>query len=110
MTMIALSGLRRCGLAFAALAFSASGAMAKLPPPSEEAKAKAAEAAAKSAWSGKVEAYQLCKVQDAVAATYFADARKAGKDVKPAVPTPACAEPGPFVYAAPEAAPAPAKN
>lgn len=29
----------------------ASGAFAKLPPPSDEAKAKAAEAAAKAAWA-----------------------------------------------------------
>ena len=37
-------------------------ALAKLPPPSDEAKAKAAEAAAKAAWSDKVGAYQLCQV------------------------------------------------
>ncbi len=34
---------------------------AKLPPPSDEAKAKAAEAAAKTAHNGKVDAYKLCK-------------------------------------------------
>ena len=39
-------------------------ALAKLPPLSDEAKAKAAEAAAKTAWSGKVDAYQLCRAQD----------------------------------------------
>jgi hypothetical protein len=107
--MMALSPFSRRGLVVAALAVC-SVALAKLPPPSEEAKAKAAEAAAKTAWSGKVEAYQLCKVQDAVANTYFADARKAGKEVKPAVATPACVEPGPFVYAPPGAAPVAAKN
>jgi len=31
--------------------------MAKLPAPSDEAKAKAAEAAAKTAWTGKVDGF-----------------------------------------------------
>ena len=85
-----------------------SSALAKLPAPSDEAKAKAAEAAAKTAWSGKVDAFQLCKTMDTVAAGYFVQAKKAGKDVKPAVATPACADPGPFVYtpAPPASAPA----
>jgi len=96
-------------------ALSAAPAWAKLPPPSDEAKAKAAEAAAKTAWSGKVDAYALCKSMDVVAARYHADAKKAGKEVKPPVATPPCADPGPFVYtpavatpatAAPAAAPA----
>jgi len=82
-------------------------ASAKLPPPSEETKAKAAEAAAKSAHGGKVAAYQLCKSQDKVAADYFAAAQKSGTQVTPAVATPACVEPGPFVYSPPQAAPAP---
>ncbi len=81
-------------------------AWAKLPPPSDEAKAKAAENAAKAAWSGKVDAYKLCKSMDATAAHYFAQAKKAGKEVKPPVATEACADPGPFVYTPPEAAPA----
>lgn len=91
-----------------------TAAWAKLPPPSDEAKAKAAEAAAKTAWSGKVEAFKLCKSMDAVAAGYFAQAKKAGKEVKPAATTAACADPGPFVYTpappatAAAAAPAPA--
>lgn len=50
-------------------------ASAKLPPPSDEAKAKAAETAAKTAWSGKVGAYQLCKSQDKVARAYLAGAK-----------------------------------
>lgn len=83
-------------LALAAL--SAAGAvMAKLPPPSEEAKAKAAEAATKAAHAGKVEGFKLCKAMDKVAAGYFADAKKAGRETKPPVATPACADPGPFV-------------
>ena len=79
---------------------------AKLPPPSDEAKAKAVEAAAKTAHAGKVDAYQLCKSMDKVAAEYYAAAKKAGTDVKPAVATPPCVDPGPFVYTPPGAAPA----
>jgi hypothetical protein len=87
-------------------------ALAKLPPLSDEAKAKAAETAAKTGWGDKVAGFQLCKSMDRVAAGYLAEAKKAGKDVKP-VATPACADPGPFVYpppATPAAAPAPAKK
>jgi hypothetical protein len=80
------------------VAAMAAPALAKLPPLSDEAKAKAAEAAAKTAHSGKVEAYLLCKSMDKVAAGYFAQAKKEGKAVGAAVATPACADPGPFVY------------
>jgi hypothetical protein len=94
----------RIPLIAAAVAFACGAASAKLPPLSDDAKAKAAEAAAKTAWSSKVADYQLCKSMDRVAARYAADAKKAGKDVKPPVQTPACADPGPFVYAPPGAA------
>ena len=50
------------------LALIGSAALAKLPPPSEEAKAKAEETKAKAAHTAKVEAYALCKSQDKVAA------------------------------------------
>lgn len=93
------------------------GAWAKLPPLGDEAKAKAAEAAAKAAHGDKVAAYQLCKAMDRVAAAYREGAKKAGKDAPAPVATPACADPGPFVYpppaapaAATAAAPAPAKK
>lgn len=79
-------------------------AQAKLPappPPTEEAKAAATLAAAKTAWGGKVAAFQLCKAQDRVAASYFKSAKGAGK-TPPAAP--ACADPGAFV--APVPAPA----
>lgn len=79
-------------------------ALAKLPPPSDEAKAKAAEAAAKAAWAGKVDAYRSCQSQDKVAAGYYAAAKAAGKETKPAIATPACADPGVFAYLPPEAA------
>lgn len=81
------------------LALMGSVALAKLPPPSEEAKAKAAEAAAKAAWNGKVDAYLNCKAQDKVAAHYVQSAKAAGKDVKPATVMPPCADPGAFSYA-----------
>ncbi len=79
------------------LGLGATCVLAKLLPPSDEAKAKAAEAAAKTAYGDKVGAYQLCKAMDKVAAGYLADAKKAGKDVKP-VATPPCTDPGPFSY------------
>ena len=94
-----------------ALALGTTAALAKLPPPSDEAKAKAAEAAAKTAHGNKVADFQLCKSMDRVAAAYRDGAKKAGKEVKPPTETPACADPGPFVYTppgAPGAAPAPA--
>lgn len=79
-------------------------ALAKLPPLNDEAKAKAAETAAKAAWTGKVEAYQLCKAQDQVAASYYKSAKAAGKETKPPAAAPACADPGAFAYTPPEAA------
>ncbi|MBL8330184.1 MAG: hypothetical protein JNJ71_15190 [Rubrivivax sp.] len=88
-----------------------SAALAKLPPLSDEAKAKAAEASAKTAHGNKVADYKLCQSMDSVAARYFAANKKERKDVPAPTPTPACADPGPFVYpppaaAAPGAAPA----
>ena len=81
-------------------------ALAKLPPPSEEAKAKAAEAAAKTAHGNKVADYQLCKSREKAAAHYYKTTGK-GKPA-PKEATPACADPGPFKYEAQAAAPAPA--
>jgi hypothetical protein len=85
------------------LASSAGLSFAKLPALSDEAKAKAAEASAKTAWGDKVAGFQLCKAMDHVATVYLADAKKAGKDIKP-VATPACADPGAFVYPPPDLA------
>jgi len=81
----------------ATLACVGAAALAKLPPPSEEAKAKAAEAAARAAWAGKVDNYKLCLSMERVAAKYRTDLQKAGKQPPAATPTPACADPGPFV-------------
>lgn len=83
-----------------AVALAGASAVAKLPPLSDEAKAKAAEAAAKAAHGNKVADFQLCKAMERVAARYAADAAKAGKPVKP-TETPACADPGPFAYTPP---------
>jgi hypothetical protein len=81
-------------------AFSAT-AFAKLPPLNDEAKAKAEEAKAKTAHTGKVDAYLLCKSQDKVAAhVQKTNKAKAGKPEN----TAPCADPGKFVYTPPEAA------
>jgi hypothetical protein len=90
-----------------AFGLAAPAAFAKLPPLSDDAKAKAAEAAAKTAHGNKVADFQLCKAMDKVAAGYVAGAKKAGKDVKPTATAP-CADPGPFVYTPPAAPGAPA--
>lgn len=83
------------------LALFGSVALAKLPAPSEEAKAKADETKAKAAWTGKVGAYKLCLAQDRVVAHYK---KTSGKGAAAAG---SCADPGPFVYT-PNAAAAPA--
>jgi len=71
-------------------------AFAKLPPLADDAKAKAAEAANKTAWSDKVAAYELCQRMDHVAAAYRAHALAAGQPASAAEPTPQCADPGPY--------------
>lgn len=86
-----MAGAMACG------ALLSSAAWAKLPAPSPEAAAKAAEASAKAAWAGKVDNYKLCLAQDRVAA-------KVRKEGKPAAST--CTDPGPFTYTPPEAKPA----
>ena len=83
-------------------------AVAKLPAPSDEAKAKATEAAAKTAHTGKTDNYLLCKYQDKAAASYYKTAKSNGKETKPAATLPPCADPGPFTYA--PVAPAPAAS
>ena len=81
--------------------FIAMSVSAKLPALSDEAKAKAAEAAAMTAHGNSVASFQLCKSMDKLAVAYYADAKKSGKDSKPAATTPPCADPGPFVYTPP---------
>jgi len=91
-TLVALSAVALAGTA-----------AAKLPPPSDEAKAKAAETAAKNAHGDKVANYKLCLSMNDVAAKYAAAQKRACKAVAP-TPTPPCADPGPFVYTPPVAA------
>ena len=119
--LVSTALIAACGLAFA-----------KLPPPDDAAKAKAAETSAKAAWQAKVDGYQLCKAQDKVAAQYMKTAGKtvSSKDAKPVVaaaapaataqppaaaasgtavaaaaPLPPCTDPGPFAYNPPEQKP-----
>ena len=82
------------GLVVAGICASAA---AKLPPLDDEAKAKAAEAAAKTAWGDKVAAYKLCLSQDRVAERYRKDAKAAGKEPPAPGTAPACTDPGPYV-------------
>jgi len=99
-------------LVLSALAIS-FGAMAKLPALSDEAKAKAAEAAAKTAHGNKVADFQLCKSREKVAAHYY---KTNGKGKAAPTATPACVDPGAYkpaevtaaapAVAAPAAAPA----
>ncbi|MDE2599910.1 MAG: hypothetical protein KGL40_09835 [Rhodocyclaceae bacterium] len=79
-----------------ALLFS-TATFAKLPPPSDEAKAKADEAKAKAAWSDKTAAYQLCKSQDRTAERFRREQKKPAMDASLAK----CEDPGPFVYSPP---------
>jgi len=118
-----------------ALLVLGGAAVAKLPPPDDATKAKAAEAAAKNAWQAKVDGYLLCKAQDRVAGAYAKTAGKqaAARDTatpaaRAAAPTasaaassaaampaagtpvawtppPPCIEPGPFAVNAPEQKP-----
>jgi hypothetical protein len=94
-------------LVISALAIS-FGALAKLPVPSDEAKAKAAEAAAKTAHGNKVADFQLCKSREKVAAHYY---KTTGKGKAAPTATPACVDPGAYkpadtTAAAPAATPA----
>ena len=81
----------------------AGAVIAKLPPLNDEAKAKAAEAANKAAWTDKVGAYKMCLSMDHVAAAYRAS--PAGKAASgPAAGAPPCTDPGPYVSTATPAA------
>ena len=102
--------MKKTLLVVSALAIGFSAA-AKLPAPSEEAKAKAAEAAAKTAHGNKVADFQLCKSREKVAAHYY---KTNGKGKAAPAATPACVDPGAYkpaetTAAAPAAAPAGAK-
>lgn len=93
-----------------ALAAIATAALAKLPAPDPAAKAKADEAAAKTAWQAKVDSYELCQVQDKIAARFGSKGRGAKAPAAAAVKTaaPATAAPAAPAASASAAASAPA--
>lgn len=100
--MISKSKMAQSFALLAGAALVSASALAKLPAPApldDAGKAKAAEAAAKTAWAGKVEGFQLCRSMEKVAA----HTQKNGK-TKEATTTPACADPGAFVYPLPAVA------
>jgi hypothetical protein len=72
-------------------------ASATLPPASDEAKARAAETAAKGAWSDKVALYQLCVSMDRTADAYRRGLKAEAKPIPSPVATPSCSDPGPYV-------------
>jgi hypothetical protein len=98
--MHAFAMTRAVGIALAAalLSLMSGWVAAKLPAPTEAQKAQADLAKAKTAWSDKVAAFQLCKAQDKVAAAYQAGGKAA--HTQPGAP---CVDPGPFVPPAPAA-------
>ena len=97
-----------------ALTVARAGAWAKLPPPSEEAKAKAEEAKAKAAENAKLEAEQLANAQNRVAEAFIKQQKAKGITVKPTLiappAPPAAAAPAAPVAAAPTAAAPEAKK
>lgn len=96
-------------LVAAALGF-AGPAAAKLPPPTEEQKEKAAEAKVKAAEADRKAAELLCKTDDQVAARYASEQKAKGIVVKPVAvdcPIPPAPTP-PGQQAQPAGAPPPA--
>ncbi len=81
-----------------ALAVSLVGiASATLPPPTPDAKAKAAETAAKAAWDDKVGLYKLCLSMDRTADAYRQNLKASGNEIPAPQATPPCVDPGPYV-------------
>jgi hypothetical protein len=99
--------LFRFAVFVALLTTTAASAFAKLPPPTDEQKASAAEAAAKTAWSDKVDLYKLCLAQDKVAQSYRARAQGTTQGTTKAAPAPVstepCVNPGPYAAVTPTA-------
>jgi hypothetical protein len=69
----------------------------------EEARAKAAETAARSAWADKVSLYKICLAIERTAESYRKSRLAAGKEVPTSIPTPPCVDPG--AYASPASKP-----
>jgi len=89
-------------LGFGALICASGFVSAKLPALSDDAKAKAAEAAAKAAWNSKVDGYQLCRAQEKIAVSYLQKVKATGGPMGVPTATPPCTDPGVFSYAAVE--------
>ena len=96
MSRLMTNSFSRLSLA-ALFCLAAAGVSAKLPAASDEAKAKAAAAAAKTGWSDKVAGFQLCQAMNRVADGYRKSAKADGREAQPATETPACVDPGVFV-------------
>ena len=88
-----------------AAALAAGVAWAKLPALDDQAKAKAAETAARTKWSTDVANFQLCKSMDRVADQYRKQAQAAGKAASAPTPTQPCTDPGPFAFTPPSEKP-----
>ena len=86
----------RVALVLITLAY-AGIACGKLPPLSDEDKAKAAQTAAKAAWDDKVSLYKTCLAMDRVAEVYRRDLKGVGKQIPSPTATAPCADPGPYV-------------
>lgn len=71
---------------------------AKLPPPTDDAKAKAAEVAAKSAWDDKVSLFKLCMAMDRTVDAYRKGLKQTGAAIPVSQANAPCVDPGPFVY------------
>lgn len=98
MTTVRTPAILQAVLAAVAVAAAAT-TWAKLPAPSDEAKAKAAESAAKTAHLNKVAGYKLCLSQNAVAARYMGSPQRSARPASAPVDTPPCVDPGPYVPA-----------
>jgi len=86
----------RLALALIVFALFTAVALAKLPPPTEEATARATAVSAKSAWDDKVAAYQTCLADERVADTYRKNMKATGQIAPPPSPAPPCTDPGPY--------------
>jgi len=83
---------------FLIAALIAVPAFAKLPAPTEAAKAKAAEEAAKTAWAEKVGAYKTCLAGDRAAENFRKNAAADKRIIPEPTPgVPKCTDPGPYV-------------
>lgn len=71
-------------------------AFATLPPPTDDAKARAEDAKAKTTWSDKVAAYKTCLAMDRTVDAYRRSLQADGKTAPTPVATPPCTDPGPY--------------